>query len=340
MRAARNGARLAAGCRRVAVGAGLLTLVACATVPPRHAGDMAQSLDVMARELHALKAEIARRDEADRVREALFRDYVASTQHHARSENSRLIASLFDIGLSPADAFGALAVPGLAAGGVDRSLGLEGGEEGSATAVLPFGDHADDDAGDDALAGEAGGEGGEGGAAGDVSAAPPSFLHGGEGEGAATLLALNDGLRAFVAAIPATLPVREERVSSGFGVRRHPISRRLGAHEGIDFVPVAGREVLAAGDGVVRFAGRGGGYGKLVVVEHAFGFETRYAHLSRIAVVPGQRVSPSDAIGIMGSTGYSTGVHLHFEIRFRGRALDPAKVLALAREPRLLAARD
>lgn len=89
----------------------------------------------------------------------------------------------------------------------------------------------------------------------------------------------------------------------------------------------------------MRFAARQGGFGKLVVVEHANGFETRYAHLQRIAVRAGQHVAEGTALGVMGSTGYSTGVHLHFELRFRGRPLDAVKAMALVRDGEPLVAK-
>jgi murein DD-endopeptidase MepM/ murein hydrolase activator NlpD len=310
----RGASRLRAA-RRAAVGAGALLLGACALVQQNYTAEVERTLQQAAAERDALRVELSRREAAERAREAVFQAYVASTQRHAQSENARLIAGLFDIGLDPAEAIVAVTEPQAAAGGIDRNLGLEAdGYAGAADvdANEIFGGEDSFASAANEIQGDFGGE-----------TLPAS-------EGTDSVLGLNNDLRAFVAAIPAVVPVREAHVTSGFGVRRHPISRRLGAHEGTDFVSVTDRSVIAAGDGVVRFAGRSGGYGKLVIVEHPLGFETHYAHLARIDVVPGQAVAAAEPLGVMGNTGYSTGVHLHFELRFRGRPLDPDKAFAMA----------
>src|SRR5207247_3917566 len=108
-------------------------------------------------------------------------------------------------------------------------------------------------------------------------------------------------------------------MGDGFG---YPGGRR---HDGIDFRAPEGTPVGAAGRGVVEFAGwNSGGYGNLVVVKHRLGFETWYAHLSRIAAWPGRYVVGHSRIGYVGSTGRSTGPHLHFEVRHHGIPIDPA----------------
>ena len=95
------------------------------------------------------------------------------------------------------------------------------------------------------------------------------------------------------------------------------------AHAGVDLAARIGTAILASSAGRVRHAGWRGGYGLLVEVEHAGGLTTRYAHLSRIAVVPGQAIAKGTLIGLVGSTGQSTGPHLHYEVRLRGEAVNP-----------------
>lgn len=113
------------------------------------------------------------------------------------------------------------------------------------------------------------------------------------------------------------------RQTSGFGMRRHPLTGRQAMHNGVDLSGPRGTAIRATADGVVQRAGRDGGYGNLVIIRHDFGMETYYAHLSSIDVRPGQRVSRGDRIGGMGSTGSSTGVHLHYEVRMNGRPVNP-----------------
>ena len=115
-------------------------------------------------------------------------------------------------------------------------------------------------------------------------------------------------------------PVRG-RISSRFGPRWGRM------HEGLDIAVNTGTQVRASADGVVRFAGWNGGYGYLVVIDHGRGIETRYAHNSRILVRRGQRVKRGEVIALSGSTGNSTGPHVHFEIRQNGKAVDPLRYL-------------
>lgn len=133
--------------------------------------------------------------------------------------------------------------------------------------------------------------------------------------------------RIAVEKLPFGFPVKGSyRSTSGFGPRWGR------AHEGHDFAGGTGTPIIATGDGVVVHAGRSGGYGNLIKIKHDFGFETRYAHLSKIRVKVGQRVSRGELIGDMGNTGRSTGTHLHYEIRIGGAAINPMKYIKAARD--------
>ncbi|MBO8129283.1 MAG: M23 family metallopeptidase [Peptococcaceae bacterium] len=115
----------------------------------------------------------------------------------------------------------------------------------------------------------------------------------------------------------------EYRVTSGFGSRVDPVEGIDGFHYGLDVGCAMGTPVVAAADGEVVFAGKAGNYGNLVKIDHGNGYETRYAHLWRIKVRYGQKVKAGKVIGYVGSTGKSTGPHLHFEIRLGGRPVNP-----------------
>ena len=118
-------------------------------------------------------------------------------------------------------------------------------------------------------------------------------------------------------------------VTSKYGYRPHPVTRRYQNHEGIDFRASTGTRVYASQAGRVIFAGRRGGYGKLVGIEHADDFTTWYGHLSRIRVRVGQTVTKGKVIGLSGNTGISTGPHLHFEIRYKGRSENPTNHITI-----------
>jgi len=117
------------------------------------------------------------------------------------------------------------------------------------------------------------------------------------------------------------------RISSGFGNRIHPVTRRRSFHSGIDIANSRGTSILASRNGKVTFAGYKGTYGNFIIVNHGNGIETAYAHLSSINVRVGQSVTQGDVIGKMGTTGRSTGNHLHFEIRIGGSAVNPSKYI-------------
>ncbi|QPH54252.1 DUF5930 domain-containing protein [Pontivivens ytuae] len=122
------------------------------------------------------------------------------------------------------------------------------------------------------------------------------------------------------------------RTSSRFGNRRDPINGRIRRHEGLDFAGPVGTAITAAAEGTVTYANRQGAYGNVVKIRHAFGFETVYAHLHRIHVAVGDEVTRGDRIGDMGSTGRSTGSHLHYEIRLGGEPVDPMTYLKAAED--------
>lgn len=116
------------------------------------------------------------------------------------------------------------------------------------------------------------------------------------------------------------------RMTSGFGMRRHPLLGYSRFHKGLDFGAPYGAPILAATDGVVAFAGRNRGYGNFVKLNHAGGLATAYAHMSRIAVGGGARVRQGQVIGYVGSTGLSTGPHLHYEVYRGGVAVNPRSI--------------
>lgn len=126
----------------------------------------------------------------------------------------------------------------------------------------------------------------------------------------------------WISSTPAISPVRGI-LTSGFGYRADPMTHGRGNHQGIDIAASYGQPVHASGDGLVLQAGDQGGYGKAVFLAHGFGLTTRYGHMSAITVRPGQRVKRGDVIGRVGSTGRSTGPHLHYEVRVDGEPLNP-----------------
>jgi len=125
-----------------------------------------------------------------------------------------------------------------------------------------------------------------------------------------------------MAATPDIWPA-QGRVTSGFGYRQDPISYSSSFHQGVDIANSRGTDIYATADGTVSFTGARGGYGNLIIIEHGYGYETYYAHLSSINVSEGQQVSRGDLIGRMGSTGRAVGTHLHYEVHVNGTPVNP-----------------
>lgn len=124
--------------------------------------------------------------------------------------------------------------------------------------------------------------------------------------------------------LPAIKPVLNGRITDGFGKRRHPIYKRITDHQGIDIAANRGTPVLASADGYVTFTGTNGGYGNFISINHKYGFETKYGHLQKIYVRRGQFVKRGDKIGEVGNSGLSTAPHLHYEVHYRNKPVNPA----------------
>lgn len=135
---------------------------------------------------------------------------------------------------------------------------------------------------------------------------------------------------ACVPSIPPISPDKRLRVSSNFGQRHNPLGRGYEYHEGQDFATFKGNAVYATGDGVVESTNsKFKGYGNEIVINHGFGYKTRYAHLRTIEVVEGMKVSRGERIGSVGSTGRSTGPHLHYEVIYMGAKQNPLRYMDL-----------
>ena len=128
-------------------------------------------------------------------------------------------------------------------------------------------------------------------------------------------------------------PVNGARLSSGFGSRRHPVLGYKKMHKGVDFAAPRGTPILAAGSGTVVRANRFGSFGNYIKLRHTDGYETAYAHLKGFAVKKGQRVRQDQVIGYVGTTGRSTGPHLHYEVHHHGKAINPRKLSQLSGKP-------
>ncbi|HVX50640.1 MAG TPA: M23 family metallopeptidase, partial [Chitinophagaceae bacterium] len=131
----------------------------------------------------------------------------------------------------------------------------------------------------------------------------------------------------LIEAIPSIQPVSNKdlnRIASGFGYRIDPIYKSTHFHAGLDFTAPIGTPIYATADGIVKEAGFStGGYGNEVVINHGFGYETLYGHMSRVKAKAGQRVKRGEVIGYVGSTGKSTGPHCHYEVHKNSVAVDP-----------------
>lgn len=130
-------------------------------------------------------------------------------------------------------------------------------------------------------------------------------------------------IRSALQSIPALAPAKEYFVSSKFGRRRDPITKAWAFHSGIDLGVWYGSKIMAPTDGVITYAGYKSGYGKMVEIDHGNGFKTRFGHLRRVTVKKGKHVKMGDKVAESGNTGRSTGPHLHYEVWFKGKPVDP-----------------
>ncbi len=144
---------------------------------------------------------------------------------------------------------------------------------------------------------------------------------------------------AALVSVPSTMPLENMRLTSSYGMRDHPIFNRRRSHNGVDLAAPTGTPIRATADGTVEMAQRNGGYGLYVQLDHGSKLETRYAHMSRMAVSAGERVVKGQIIGYVGSTGNSTGPHLHYEVRIAGAPVDPSPYMTGAMDQETFAAR-
>ncbi|WP_425407856.1 peptidoglycan DD-metalloendopeptidase family protein [Hyphococcus sp.] len=165
-------------------------------------------------------------------------------------------------------------------------------------------------------------------AAGD-EAASQFYLHVSRAANAVDELA---ALQKAIQNLPLSSPlIVGRRFTSGFGIRRDPINGKYSRHNGIDFAAAWASPITATGDGVVKYAGTRAGFGRMVEINHGNGFITRYAHMNRITVKTGQKVKLHDKIGELGNSGRSTGPHVHYEILFNGKPLNPRRFIEAGR---------
>ncbi len=136
--------------------------------------------------------------------------------------------------------------------------------------------------------------------------------------------------------IPAIQPILNKdltRIASGFGYRMHPIYRRRIMHQGMDFTAPTGTDIYATGNGTVIHSGWKQGYGKTVVIDHGFGYKTAYAHMHKLIAEKGQKVNRGDIIGLVGNSGRSTGPHLHYEVIYNNKHVNPMNYYFLDLSP-------
>ncbi len=138
-------------------------------------------------------------------------------------------------------------------------------------------------------------------------------------------------LHQIVNALPLGAPMRGARKNSGFGHRYDPFNNRLAFHSGLDFSGPAGSKIYSTADGVVKKAKRNRSYGNMIDIDHGNGIITRFAHLSKMYVRAGQVIKKGDVIGIQGSTGRSTGPHLHYEVHYKGKPMNPKNFVEVGR---------
>ena len=151
---------------------------------------------------------------------------------------------------------------------------------------------------------------------------------------------INGAVAKIQVAVPSINPVEIMKFSSGYGYRNAPTRGASRNHKGIDIPGPVGTPIYATADGQIGRAEWVGGYGKFVEINHGNSVQTRYGHLSAMNVMPGQRIRKGDILGYMGSTGRSTGSHLHYEVRIAGEAINPSAFLAPLNANVLLAAKQ
>jgi len=164
-----------------------------------------------------------------------------------------------------------------------------------------------------------------------ISSGAPSrfFQHANRAAGAVDEL---EAIQAAIDHVPLSSPLTaSRRFTSGFGIRRDPFNGRHSSHFGVDFAAAWASPVTATAAGRVKFAGTRSGFGRVVEIDHGNGFLTRYAHMSRITVKTGSKVDLHDKVGELGSSGRSTGAHVHYEIHFKGRPINPRRFIEAGR---------
>jgi len=139
-------------------------------------------------------------------------------------------------------------------------------------------------------------------------------------------------LESAIQSVPVVKPVKKYYISSSFGVRKDPFKKTWARHYGIDMAGWWKTPIYASSEGIVKKAGWNGAYGKFIEIDHGNGFLSRYGHLSKLKVKKGQKVTTEQEIGLMGSTGRSTSPHLHYEIWFNGKSINPAKIFKAAED--------
>ncbi len=144
-------------------------------------------------------------------------------------------------------------------------------------------------------------------------------------------LSYSESLQMVVKKLPLAVPMHGYYITSTFGKRRDPVNRRWAMHYGLDFGSTPRSPIFVTAPGTVTYAGWKGNFGKMVEVDHGAGIKTRYAHLSKVTVKKGQTIPFGTKIGVIGSTGRSTGNHLHYEVLFRDKGLDPMQLIKAGR---------
>ena len=142
-------------------------------------------------------------------------------------------------------------------------------------------------------------------------------------------------MQTFHETIPDSSPVVNAIVTSPFGLRRHPLTGKVAPHYGVDYISLEDRGVFASGSGRISFVGVNGSFGQVVVIDHGDRLQTLYAHLEDFNVEEGQFVTRGQRLGTMGDTGTSDGIHLHFEVLFDGKQLNPSNIIKSSKHTRV-----